>query len=267
MATQSDIAKLVILLRHAIESNLRKADAGKTVSDIVTLVQTAGAGDLVGPASSTDNAVPLFDGTTGKLLKNSTLVPTAAGISMINAADAVAQQALLQEAIQDMLVSYLVAGTNITLTPNDGANTLTVAASGGSGASKVSVVVNTGSLTVTNIPAAVQELSGTRRHRVKFDGTGFARVRLALSLSTAAPTGGTARAYIQYSLDDATYVTVGSGTGTETCSLVSNATTVSDYITMPAPAQADVWWRVVTQGGDGADDPILGLVALQFSTT
>lgn len=33
----------------------------------------AGSGDVVGPASSTDNAFALFDGTTGKLLKNSSL--------------------------------------------------------------------------------------------------------------------------------------------------------------------------------------------------
>jgi len=33
---------------------------------------TAGAGDVVGPASSTDNALVRFDGTTGKLLQNST---------------------------------------------------------------------------------------------------------------------------------------------------------------------------------------------------
>jgi hypothetical protein len=32
----------------------------------------AGAGDVVGPASSTDNALARFDGTTGKLLQNST---------------------------------------------------------------------------------------------------------------------------------------------------------------------------------------------------
>ena len=29
-----------------------------------------GSGDVVGPVSSTDNAIPLFDGTTGKLIKN-----------------------------------------------------------------------------------------------------------------------------------------------------------------------------------------------------
>lgn len=36
-----------------------------------------GAGDLVGPASSTNNVFPQFDGTTGKLLKNSIYSPSS----------------------------------------------------------------------------------------------------------------------------------------------------------------------------------------------
>ena len=31
----------------------------------------SGTGDIIGPGSSTDNAIPRFDGTTGKLLQNS----------------------------------------------------------------------------------------------------------------------------------------------------------------------------------------------------
>lgn len=36
--------------------------------------KTASSGDVVGPASSTDNGIARFDGTTGKLLKDSTTV-------------------------------------------------------------------------------------------------------------------------------------------------------------------------------------------------
>jgi len=39
----------------------------------------AGAGDVVGPASSTDNALVRFDGSTGKLIQNSTAILTDAG--------------------------------------------------------------------------------------------------------------------------------------------------------------------------------------------
>lgn len=54
----------------------------------------AGSGDVVGPASSTDNAIARFDGTTGKLIQNSgvtiddngklTGVASAAGYSSVN---------------------------------------------------------------------------------------------------------------------------------------------------------------------------------------
>lgn len=39
-----------------------------------------GSGDVVGPASSTNNAIAVFDDITGKLLKNSTLLNSGAGI-------------------------------------------------------------------------------------------------------------------------------------------------------------------------------------------
>lgn len=45
----------------------------KNSSNVVTLLASASgaSGDVVGPASSTDNAVARFDGTTGKLIQNS----------------------------------------------------------------------------------------------------------------------------------------------------------------------------------------------------
>lgn len=42
-------------------------------TDRFELTVPAGSGDVVGPASATDNAVVLFDSTTGKLIKNSTI--------------------------------------------------------------------------------------------------------------------------------------------------------------------------------------------------
>ena len=62
------------------------ADQASTILDAATdpFVRTSdlpsggGTGDVVGPASSTDNAVAAFDGTTGKLLKNGVVLGTAA---------------------------------------------------------------------------------------------------------------------------------------------------------------------------------------------
>jgi hypothetical protein len=54
-----------------------------------------GTGDVVGPASATSNALALFDGTTGKLLKDSTYTITAAGAALLDDANAAAQRTTL----------------------------------------------------------------------------------------------------------------------------------------------------------------------------
>ena len=72
-------------------TNLNFVGTGVAVTDggagpdstIVTINAGMGSGDVVGPASSTDGVVALFDGTTGKLLKNSLLqqkIVTSSGI-------------------------------------------------------------------------------------------------------------------------------------------------------------------------------------------
>jgi hypothetical protein len=53
-----------------------------STTDEFELTVPSGSGDVVGPASSTDNAVVRFDSTTGKLLQNSTVtIGDAGGIS------------------------------------------------------------------------------------------------------------------------------------------------------------------------------------------
>lgn len=52
-------------------------------------------GNVVGPASSTDNNLPLFDGATGKLLKDSGTTVTAAGRALLDDANAAAQRTTL----------------------------------------------------------------------------------------------------------------------------------------------------------------------------
>ena len=58
------------------------AGSGITItngSGAITIASSGGSGDVVGPASSTDNAVARFDSTTGKLIQNSTGILTDAG--------------------------------------------------------------------------------------------------------------------------------------------------------------------------------------------
>ena len=60
------------------------ADASGNVNSTWTVVQTNIDGAVVGPASATDNALAVFNGTTGKLIKNSSFVPTTVGGNLIN---------------------------------------------------------------------------------------------------------------------------------------------------------------------------------------
>ena len=64
---------------------------------------TNGSGDVVGPASATDNAITRFDGTTGKLIKNSGV--TVDNNNNINA-----------NALDDAYTNTAASGTLITLT-------------------------------------------------------------------------------------------------------------------------------------------------------
>lgn len=48
--------------------------AGLLITDSEITATGSGSGDMVGPASSTDNAIVLFDGATGKLVQNSVVI-------------------------------------------------------------------------------------------------------------------------------------------------------------------------------------------------
>ena len=130
----------------------------------------SGSGDVVGPASSVDGRLALFDGTTGKLLKQhsagvagfaaashthvigdvtglQTALDDKAGAVHTHSIAAVTglQTALdgkaalshthtasqvtdFSEAVDDRVAALVVAGTGISTTYNDGANTLTISA-------------------------------------------------------------------------------------------------------------------------------------------
>jgi len=66
----------------------RGANANKFVKTDGTNLLWAdgdGVGDVTGPSSSTNNAIALFDGTTGKLIKNGPLVGQPSGVATLDA--------------------------------------------------------------------------------------------------------------------------------------------------------------------------------------
>jgi len=105
-------------------------------TDSITINSTASSsGDVVGPASATDNAIARFDQTTGKLIQNSgiTIADGATGtLSGTNSGDqnlfgtiAVSGQSnVVADSTNDTLT--LVAGSNITITTDASTDSITI---------------------------------------------------------------------------------------------------------------------------------------------
>jgi hypothetical protein len=129
-----------------------------------TLNATAGGtGDVVGPASATDNAITRFDGTTGKLIQNSTVTLSDTGaLSGVNSI------------VTPDYITYDTTATGVTITPgvttwNDGEGTLDLGLKGGNvtlnvGTQEYARVYNDSGTTLTK--GQVVYISGAQGNRV-----------------------------------------------------------------------------------------------------
>lgn len=122
-----------------------------------------------------------------------------------------------------------------------------------------SLLVNSGNVTWTNMPLASTELFGNVHRRVKKDFTDVDKIRLVARVSTA----GVAAAGIQaqYSTDESTWLTLTANTLSLATPTGTKATAWED---LPAGARGDVFVRIIGSGGDGAADPILGNIYLEY---
>jgi len=147
-ATTAATARANILPSYATNATkVLAVNAGETDVAWVT-AGGGGIGDVVGPASSTDNAVARFDGTTGKLIQNSAFTVNDSGEVMAGTWTATTisrlyggtgqtsytnGQLLIGNASGGLTKATLTAGSNITITNGDGA--ITIASTGGGGGS------------------------------------------------------------------------------------------------------------------------------------
>lgn len=178
----------------------------------------AGAGDVVGPASATDNAVARFDLTTGKIIQNSVVI--------------IADTTGVISGTQGITLSGSSSGTLAIKTPAAaGSNTLTLpagttdfSATGGAG-QFVKQNASGGALTVSAV--AVSELSGL--------GTGVATA-LAVNVGSAGA-----------------FVTFNGALGTPSSGTVTNLTgtasiNINGTVGATTPAAATITTLIVTTG-------------------
>lgn len=193
-----------------------------------------GSGDVTGPASSTDGGIALFNGATGKIIKADGLTPSD----------------------DDFLQRKSGAWSNRTI-----AEVRTDLAF-------ITDIRVMDSYTATNNPNSVLPLgnSGTPSASFRlFDLTNYVTLRVYAGVSVLSASVNNPRIYAQYSTNaGGAWNTIGTGLTDNMISLSSTGNAKSTtWITIPVGARADVLLRIVTDGGDGAADPLIVAAGIQ----
>lgn len=115
MLEKSPLSNMIVVTKNDSTARYTKLIAGTGVTIAYNEADTTLTLSATASAGNTDEQTLTFDPATGNL-----------SISNGNTVN-------LTEGIQDAVANMLVAGTNVTLTYNDGAGTLTIAASGAGG--------------------------------------------------------------------------------------------------------------------------------------
>lgn len=206
------------------------AAANKFLKADGTWSAPAGAGDVVGPASATDNAVVVYDGTTGKLIKNSTVTISSGALT--------APGALRSNA--SLILEDPGAGTN-TFTQIAGtvSSSYSITWPAAVAAASNSVLVSSDAGVISY---AVAASANTASAIVQRDGSG----NFTAGTITAALTG-TASGNTTYTANQ--YGVVLSGAANVMTVLAPNASTVLPLIS--GGASADPAWGVLAIGGGG----------------
>ena len=108
-------------------------------TDSITINAASSGGDVVGPSSATNNALAVYDGTTGKLLKNGTLTnPSANQLGGVGTITASGSGGLIVESSTGTDIGQLGAGNtaNVTWYGSHNFDALTASTIAGFGASK-----------------------------------------------------------------------------------------------------------------------------------
>ncbi len=116
--------------------------------------------------------------------------------------------------------------------------------------------------TWVNQPLAVTEFLGSSRHRTRVDLTNANQARITVHRfgGTAAAT---AEIAVQYSTDGVSWFYL-DGVSGPSVNISTVGLQVSNWVNIASGAKGDVYLRIVGRGGNGAADPLFGLITVQF---
>ena len=119
-------------------------------------------------------------------------------------------------------------------------------------------------VTLSAVAAADAFLAKSNRNIQQADLTPFTQVRMTVRVTTAA-TAGTklvATYHTAFSTTLTDYVAI--GTSAVECAIDATGITTSSWIDLAAGAKADVFTTIKQTGGDGATNPVIAFLTLQF---
>ena len=138
--------------------------------------------------------------------------------------------------------------------------------SGGSNQLEVTILASTANLILTNQTNTEQFLGNVDRDIHKVDLAGCTQVRLLARVGIASASPNNPRLYLEYASSFTTVIGnyLAIGASPVNCSLAAVGLIDSGWINLVAGAKADIFMAVLQNGGNGAADPGLGPIAVQF---
>lgn len=195
-------------------------------------------------------------------------IPTAPTAALGTNTTQIATTAFVQATIDDQALDYTPVPDTRTVAGVDLVDDITAAELASAISFSKQVCVNSGVTLVvlSNMPSTPTTLNGLGAFYRRTQTTNMSAVRLMAWVQAGSASVNSPRLYLQY-FDGGSYVTVGAGTvaSGDAISLATGGVfVISNWITLPAGAKGDFLWRVVSDGGDGAADPSVGSLDIEF---
>jgi hypothetical protein len=129
--------------------------------------------------------------------------------------------------------------------------------------SAVTLLDGNGGSTYTNAPNSEQNWSGSDRNKFHIDTRGRTLIRLTTTVIVHSNSVNSPKIYLMWSTDGVSWSKVGAGSTGE-ISLSSVGLKETDWLEMEAGQIGDVYFKLVSNGGDGANDPSIGTTIVHF---